>query len=297
MVLRNSNPSKLTRMDPINRRITSHTASRLPQTDRNTATIGNTGTIGDTGTEGDTEVNRGTPATITSTGTSASFTGSPEAIKSRLNRANEIAQGLNRQLGNLLHFIQQSSYLALEAEGDKPQEILWVASNRSESRYSGESEQSKNIRLEKGLAELPSALRVKVERFIDNPSVDSSKDGKTSGSVTRNYGWSYEVLLLRPDQEVVPEATISYPALRLNDDGNVCFLADFYPDKLTANETAIPAKQRSSEISIRAQGTSNLMAVKSNTSLQGTIDVAQLFWDALVRAGAVAEIPLHTKKG
>jgi hypothetical protein len=42
---------------------------------------------------------------------------------------------------------------------------------------------------------------------------------------------------------------------------------------------------------------SNLMAVKSNTSLQGTIDVAQLFWDALVRAGAVAEIPLHTKKG
>lgn len=278
-MLRNSNPSKLTQMDPNNRRITAPNSSRLPEADRNSG------------------IKRGGTSIKTSSETSASFKGAPETLKNRLNRANEIAQGLNRQLGNLLHFIQQSSYLALEAEGDKPQEILWVASHKQALQHSGDSEQSRKDRLEKGLAELPSALRVKVERFIETPSLDSSKDGPTSRSASRTDGWSYEVLLLRPDQEVVPEATISYPALRLNDEGNVCFLADFYPDKLLANHIETSSGQRSPDMPSRAQDTSKLTAVKSKDSHQGSIDVAQLFWDALVRAGAVAEIPLHTKKG
>lgn len=269
MVLRNYKLGKLAGMDPTYRRTLAPISAKL------------------------TEVG----SASTSSKSSASFQGAPEAIRNRLNRAHEMAQSLNRQLGNLLHFIQQSSYLAIEADGDRPQEILWVASKKAGLSDSEELDEMRKLRLEKGLAELPAQLRAQVERFIEDPtskaSGKSSKAVEVRDSITPNNGWSYEVLLLRPDHEVVPEATIAYPALGLNEDGDVCFLADVYPEKLKVTPNVSPLVKESSGAQTMSDEVHRSTASSQKAA---TIDVVQLFWDALTRAGTAAKIPLHAKK-
>lgn len=288
----------------------------------------------------------------TSSKSTAAFNGSAAAIKDRLNRAQEVAHSLNRQLGNLLHFIAQSSYLAIEASEDKPQEILWVTLKKSSQRClkdatgsdaeSASEETAKSdkavetggfkIQSKRGLESLPSNLRDQVERLIEeqgapmaagikqdsqlaelqapdspNPESHAAVSYTAESHAAKSYtaesnsaipapsskGWSYDVLLLRPDHEVVPEATISYPAVGLNDDGDVCFLADVYPEKLAAAQALNPSDQ---SLRPTPPQVAEALNVTSNTASPKPIDVAQLFWDALTRAGVTANIPLNLRK-
>ena len=245
----------------------------------------------------------------TSPNSNASFRGQAATVKNRLNRAHEIAQSLNRQLGNLLHFIEKSSFLAITESEDQPQEILWVASRRSgpflsdelaksdKNLKSGESVEAGQLKSEKGVAELPAHLRAKVESFVGEQTQGIQQEAQPPlESATPHKAWSYDVLLLRPDHEVVPEATISYPAVRLNADGDVCFLADVYPEKLRAAKTAAktldPLDQNLGQVP--PQGTDARYA-HSDPTLSKDIGVVQLFWEALIRAGITAKIPLNIK--
>lgn len=217
----------------------------------------------------------------------------------RLNKAQAIAQGLNRQLGNLLHFIQQSSYLAIEARDGQPQEILWVVSNKVGSSSPDHGEKILRYAQEEGLGKLPTGLRGRLPEIVDKLHLSRASNalGKDPSLdiVPVSKGWSYEVLLLSADKEIVPEATITYPAVRLNEDGDICFVADVCPLKIevppqsgTASKEYVKKGSMAGDLDFATPAASVSTAVKEKIS----IDVVQLFWDALKRAGAEAKISL-----